>query len=309
MEIALISTAAFALMILSFMDRKKAQLQQQRQAVVEATCNRLRSLESICLELQQRYRSPTIEQFLNHQTHCYLEELSRYRNDHSFAASYEDWCRRVGKMRGAHAETRADQGNDPAAPAESPAKALIVGENSTASSYSVEVLRDSKYLLKDLHRAVADALNSRLIAAPAAMKLFEAIKFELLAVGIDTYEQAARNAMAKDDLSLAKHCYMMALKRLQSSPLRAKMKKREQQLQQSTLAVIQRLEGSVPGSSKSSRSRGLKQAQLPAATNEIKKQGSSPATLADKFDQSMNPAAANENKAKDNDKSWQKKRY
>lgn len=312
MEIALIGCAALALLFLSFMDRKNAQLKQHRLSLVETTCARLRSLESICLELQQRYRPQVIEQFLDHQIQWYLEELSRYRNDPKLGAYYSDWVRRAGKM-------RENKPNEPSS-SETTSKSVSTGEsapqvppsNAVAPSFTVETLRDTKYLLKDLHASVSEALHAQLIPAPSGVKLFEAIQSELLAVGIDTYEQAARDAMTKDDLSLAKHCYMMALKRLQGSPLRAKMKKREHQLQQTTMSVIRRLEANPPivrRNTTADLSNSSKIAPISSKDNRDNSvpSNSAPLSLADKFDRSVSPKPRSPEDSKE--KSWQKKRY
>jgi len=87
-----------------------------------------------------------------------------------------------------------------------------------SATESVTVLRESKHLLQDLYSLIIEFHSDGTIDRDSAQTQLQAVRKAMLLVTLDTYKEAADNAISRNNNGLALHYYSTALSRLNQDP-------------------------------------------------------------------------------------------
>ncbi|PCH60560.1 MAG: hypothetical protein COC19_05805 [SAR86 cluster bacterium] len=103
-------------------------------------------------------------------------------------------------------------------------------DNMGASNFKAAELKEFQYILKDLYGLIIELNSDGTLNQKNAKEHLDLIKFLILNLTVDTYEDAAKQAIASNNPTLAQHYYNAALQKLENSPNKDLFKEKIQKL-------------------------------------------------------------------------------
>lgn len=193
--VAGIALAVITAVLFGYFSNRQERQEVSRARQLSKYKNRIRKLDSMIIGLPPNYLPKTLKVLI----YASIVDSLKHLNQLSGANNLDAQIERVKETLDTLIKMDAEEPED------------------TVNEIDLNDLRESKYLLKDLHSLILEFLKEGVIDRKTASSHLDIVRSIMLAVTLDTYNEAALQAVNGNNKKLALHYFSTALSRIQQS--------------------------------------------------------------------------------------------